>query len=187
VRVTADFSRSFPAALRPDVERLRPRLAGLTKSAGNSFQVVVEHELVSIPYRVYGTVRRGDIPAKSTESALIYCVLSRHADGRLRERSVSEILDYPTCWAAPFVLRLLGEYVIEISDKILQSITASDATSIARLESYRETLKANPVWAARLRAQATSYWNAYYRTSIPSMSDYPAIRALELLMPGQVR
>ena len=41
-------------------------------------------------------------------------IYSRHPDGRVRQRALGTLLDFDEPWTAPFIMQLLGEYVIQI-------------------------------------------------------------------------
>lgn len=82
-------------------------------------------------------------------------------------------------WCAPFVVQLLGEYVVEICIDV-EELLADGATTypnVARgLQHFAES---SPAFMALTRARATSYWSEYYRADFPHINTYPAIRALD--------
>ena len=182
MRVMSDFAPSFPRDLRPEIEQLRPRIGKLTKSAGAGFGVLVGTEYLAVPYRVYGPILPDARPIGSTARTVISCILSRHADGRVRERNLRHLLEQTEAWTGPFVLRLLGEYVVEITELVAHAVAQPGDSAAARRSLYREVLEANPGFTRRLRSQSVSYWNAYYRDSYPSVHDYPATRALDVIL-----
>lgn len=78
--------------------------------------LVVAGEAVVIPSRIYSPARSPHLasalsPAELAVTAAIY---SRHADGRVRQRALGTLLDFDEPWTAPFIVQLLGEYVIQI-------------------------------------------------------------------------
>ncbi len=100
---------------------------------------------------------------------------TRHHDGYLRQQCVRDLLPAEEPWMVPFVLQLLGEYVVEISEHIDAAITDPPPAR------YVEFAAENPRYIQRLRQQATSYWNEYYRRTYPNRLEYPALRALARL------
>lgn len=73
------------------------------------------------------------------------------------------------------MLALLGEYVVEISQAILEGWSQLDAKALDRFSHD------NLAYVARLRRRATSYWHCYYREQFPKRDHYPAWQALSLL------
>jgi hypothetical protein len=100
------------------------------------------------------------------------CLVSRATDGFLRQRAASAIVNIKSEWAPPFVAALLGDYVVEIADVICDAIPGFDQAL------YADFVRENRTAVRTLRAQATSYWAAYYRDRCPEKRDYPALRAL---------
>ncbi|MDI1280053.1 hypothetical protein [Brevundimonas sp.] len=74
--------------------------------------------------------------------------------------------------APPFVAALLGDYVVEIADVIAEAVPGFDQAL------YANFVRENRTAVRAIRAQATSYWAAYYRDRFPEKRDYPALRAL---------
>ena len=74
---------------------------------------------------------------------------------------------------SPFVVRLIGEYVIEI----LQVINRDRSHLNPRL--YRSFLEANPAFFTLARQRVVSYWDCYYRSQ--RREDYPGFQILDFL------
>lgn len=100
------------------------------------------------------------------------CLVSRATDGLLRQGAATAIVNIKSEWAPPFVAALLGDYVVEIADVICDAIPGFDQAL------YANFVRENRTAVRALRAQATSYWAAYYRDRFPEKRDYPALRAL---------
>lgn len=100
------------------------------------------------------------------------CLITRATDGRLRQQAVRSVIDLQCPWVAPFVLMLLGEYVIEIVEDVRDALPVLDQSVYANL------VRENRQTVQRLRARATSYWDAYYRRQYPQKRDYPGLHAL---------
>jgi hypothetical protein len=60
-------------------------------------------------------------------------------------------------WIPPFVVQLVGEYVIEIVADIQGAMSRLD-----RIQ-YEPFIRGNPIFFAKTRQRAASYWNCYYR------------------------
>lgn len=83
-----------------------------------------------------------------------------------------QLLSTDRPWVAPFLVQLLGEYVIEIIEVI------ADAIRQAPRQSLCDFARENPRFMAITRQRATSYWDCYFRSSFGSLQTYPAITAL---------
>lgn len=116
--------------------------------------------------------------AAGIASQIALCLGSRHNDGYVREQCLQRLLLAEAPWMVPFVLQLLGEYVVEIST-VIDGFLADCIPA-----RYMEFANENPGHMHRLHQQATSYWNEYYRRAYPNRHEYPALRALQRLADG---
>jgi hypothetical protein len=173
------MARAFPTALRSlalSVARLLPppmhRLA-------ETFDVSVGGEIVHIPYRLYNPPLAGGALHELTvdERAILHCLYTRHHDGHVRQASVQELLSCDRLWVAPFVVKLIGEYVVEVVDVIREAFETDSVPSAT----YRRFASENPAFIETTAQRATSYWNCYYRSDYPNRGNYPAFRALDWL------
>ena len=106
------------------------------------------------------------------EVLLLHCLFSRHHDGVERERCLRNIITSPEPWVVPFVVQLVGEYVLEIIEVVQANLTRLPA------ENYRAFLRENPAFVARTRARVTSYWDCYYRDRFRDPRSYPGFAVL---------
>jgi hypothetical protein len=83
--------------------------------------------------------------------------LTRHNEGFVRERHLKKIIGANQEWVPPFVVQLVGEYVIEILDVIWNNIHNLDA------QLYKDFLADNPTLLARTKQRVVSYWDCYHR------------------------
>lgn len=138
--------------------------------------VLVRGKAVRIPKRVHFV---GLSEAKlGNEHALlpaVQCLRTRSTDGYERQAAVRHILPLNEPWSIPFVVLLAGEYVVEIIDEIVASLSALNR------EAYIEFVRENRGAMRLLRSKATSYWDCYYRTSYPNRSAYPGLAFLHQL------
>ncbi len=130
---------------------------------------------LAVPYRVYydaaklwSLVDRCGEPERS----LALCLGSRHWDGHVREACVRRLLPTRERSVIPFVVCLLGEYVIEIIDLVAEAFDALDVDALA------DFARANPAFMATTRSRATSYWNERFRRRFPDRLTYPALSML---------
>jgi hypothetical protein len=152
-----ELARSFPATVRRDAFEASSTFPA-TRSLGQSFSVRVSHEVVTIPQRLYNDptlIHTDSLTALQKE--LVDCLLTRHSDGFVRERSLVRIVGVNHSWVPPFVIQLAGEYVVEILRVIHQSLPNLDRTV------YAEFLCDNSELLELTGQRIVSYWDCYYR------------------------
>lgn len=150
---------------------------GCATTSPDGMQVLVQGSSIHFPFRVY-YAREDVLEACRTPgmiSKVALCVGTRHHDGFVREACLRALLPVEDAWVVPFVLQLLGEYVVEIADCIESALAGAIPAR------YVDFTQENPAYMHRLRQQATSYWNVYYRRAYPTRNAYPALRLLERL------
>jgi len=144
----------------------------------------VTGEEVLIPSRIYNPAPRRLGLFRTTNGLISDCLYSRHCDGHIRQRRLVSLLRADEAWVVPFVIQLLGEYVVEI----LAALQASG--DVLRGAQYTEFSEQNPEFVARTKSRIVSYWDCYYRRQFPMISEYPGFLAAERLgwwKPNDVR
>ena len=70
-----------------------------------------------ISYRVYNPAPPASYASglSRTEQVVTAAIYSRHHDGLVRQRALATLLDFDEPWTAPFIVQLLGEYVIQVN------------------------------------------------------------------------
>ncbi|MDR2011657.1 MAG: hypothetical protein LBQ20_01140 [Rhodanobacter sp.] len=176
--------RFFPASLSDDVCLIAPILSrNQMHRPSNGFQVQIGTDLVKIPYRVY--YARSDVATAIARGGncgvIAMCLGTRHHNGFFREECVCKLLHVEEPWIAPYVIQLLGEYVLEIGQVIERSL------SIERTDIYVTYVRENQSYVETLKRRAVSYWNEYYRRSFPRWQEFPACKALSNLLDAVKR
>jgi hypothetical protein len=169
--------RAFPDSIRSVVAQTvglippppRPEL-GPHRVAGD---LCVDGERVVIPYRIYTPEPRAELAtALDEDTALVLaCCYTRHHDGYLREQAVISIIGFDRAWIVPFVIQLLGEYVVEIGESILKRLDELQA------EPYLRFAAANESFMRLTRDHIVSYWARYNRAKY-RLPAYPPVRVL---------
>lgn len=136
------------------------------------FKVLVCDEAVSIPHRLNFASGLPGNGETDTSGLICKCLESRSNDGYQRQRAVQEILGDVQPWSAPFIIALIGEYVIEIMNDIDDSLTPEASAVLA------EFVCANPRYWKLTQQRVASYWNAYYRKKY-SRSGYVGFKLIE--------
>jgi hypothetical protein len=154
-----ELLHAFPTSLRNDALLAISVLPKNPHGVG-CFTVRVNGEPLSIPYRVYHDAALIHTEKlTSLQNHLVDCILTRHRDGFVRQTHLTRIVGSNYSWVPPFVVRLLGEYVLEIL-RIIESNLGNLDKSL-----YAQFLRANPGFLALTEQQVISYWDCYYRFS----------------------
>ena len=70
------------------------------------------------------------------------------------------------CLVAPYIIQLIGEYVVEILQIVRHHLKELDR------EIYSDFLAANGEYYEKTRQRVRSYWNCYYRWQYSKWDDY---------------
>jgi hypothetical protein len=179
--VAARLRRAFPRAARPDaraVVRMMPD-APFKPSEDTIGPVIVGGERVAIPMRIYyPEPPAAAVAALSERQRVIFgCLYTRHNDGHVRERSLVSVIGSDHPWVAPFVVQLVGEYVIEIVRIIAAHRDRLERPDIVAF------VRENPAFLELTRQRMTSYWNCYFRRSCPHLTQHVGHHVMEALSP----
>jgi hypothetical protein len=165
------LTAAFPHYLRADIETLLMSIGETKYPKAHGFQIRVTGEDLVIPYRIDYKADPYLFDALSGTQRVIYaCILSRHLDGHMRQRQLETILAASEAWIAPFVIRLAGEYVMEILHPIEVAFPALDHAI------YANFIKDNPAFYKLMRERMISYWDCYYRWLYKNKNDYVGFR-----------
>lgn len=123
------------------------------------FEVTLRDETIRIPARLRFRNNHADEAIEGNTRLMVRCLRSRSTDGFERQRAVRNLLLDVQPWSAPFIVALIGEYVIEILDDI------ATAFSDSVLDPIVEFLLENPAYWLLTKQRVSSYWNVYYRRS----------------------
>src|SRR5262245_29648517 len=153
--------------------------AAKVEPAGD-FTVTVEGEQVRIPYRIYNPE-----PLDSAIEGLdgdtqhvLSCLYTRHHDGWVRQRHLRRVIRLTDPWVAPFVIKLVGEYVVELLIDIHEGLGGFDVEGSPQRLQYGRFVAANPDFLDLTARRVTSYWNCYYRGSYPDRTTYPGFQLI---------
>ena len=141
--------------------------------------VRVMGQSVHIPCRIYYHEPDEEriLTLTGTQKILLSCLYSRHHDGYVRERHLHRLLPSADPWVPPFVCQLVGEYVIEIIDRILACVE-----TLKGMDSYSTFSEDNEAFLTLTRQRVVSYWFCYCRGEYLSLRDYPGFRVMNALV-----
>jgi hypothetical protein len=165
----ATLISAFPAALAEDVRAIVRSLPPTRLQPAGSFAVRVEGESLAIPYRLYHPepVDLLSDRLSATQAKLLHCLYSRHHDGHVRQRHLTQIIDDTDPWIVPFVVQLIGEYVLDIVVTIKQELAGLDQPGTLYHQAYGRFAAANPNFLFLTSQRVASYWDCYYRNRFP--------------------
>lgn len=132
-----------------------------------------------IPYRIgyiepYTYTFRNEI-----EEILTYCLYTRHHNGYVREKYLKKLLDekllHDYAFINAFIIRLLGEYVLEIWTLIYDNKAVFN-----NISSYN-FIKENPEILNKNIARAITYSTLYYSHVFKDYRQSPAYKSLHYL------
>jgi hypothetical protein len=176
------FVKAAVAAFPPDNQALATGAARfLSRFVDDSYRLsstrlIVCGKTVKIPKRIYFLgLREENLRTQPTFLPAIHCLCTRSTDGYERQAALRYIPSLNEPWSIPFVVLLSGEYVVEIIDDMIGSL------SVFNREAYINFVRENRGPMRLLRSKATSYWNCYYRTSHPNRNNYPGLAFLRQL------
>jgi hypothetical protein len=177
------LTAAFPAELVDDVQAVLAITPASQHQSATSFSVVVQGQQVSIPGRLYNDGPPPELVASlsSRQRQVLHCLYSRHCDGRVRQQHLAQIVSSADPWVVPFVVQLVGEYVLEVLVDICDELRDHGAAGDDLRLAYGEFIVANPAFFARTQRRVVSYWSCYYRAAFESFQDYPGCTLLDLL------
>lgn len=145
-------------------------------------EIHVAGELMQIPYRMYYSWPDDDMTSRLTpdERLVLACWMSRHHDGRVRQRALSLIFVSNAPWTIPFVIQLCGEYVIELGEDVLAFLNRELPGRPDLQRAYKQFAHENPQFISLTEQRAASYWADDYRTKM-ARDAYPQVAALKTL------
>ncbi len=123
----------------------------------NQFTVYVEHEPVLIPARLHFASDRLRLANSDEAWRFVRALQTRSGDGFERQRAARDLLAGLEPWAAPFIISLIGEYVVQILEDVSAAMTPELEHALGTFIVHNEAF-----WNTTKR-RITSYWNAYYR------------------------
>ncbi|SHL01091.1 hypothetical protein [Hymenobacter psychrotolerans] len=109
---------AFPGYLQQDAEEVADFLLDWNFELHPSLnqEVLLLGQKLTIPGRVYSELPTEEAitTLSSSQQVILNCLFLRHHDGFVRQKCLEQLVDIDEYFIAPFVVHLLGEYVIEI-------------------------------------------------------------------------
>jgi hypothetical protein len=170
--VTEDPIHPFPATLSAETSDVLARLASANEAVSpNGFSVNVRGERLLIPSRIYAG-EQTFFGCGGRQRPYVDCLLTRHHDGFVRAKALGRVIALNEDWSIPFVVQLVGEYVVEILDQVEGSFGLIDLAVVGGF------VRDNPAFLQLTRQRVVSYWDCYYRRRF-RREDYVGFRLIE--------
>ena len=160
------LTEAFPSEHHSEAASAGKAVAGMLspRQWTERFAVKVEGECIQIPARLHFASEALPLIQSDDGWQLARALQTRSNDGFERQRAARDLLAHLQPWGAPFIVALIGEYIVQILDDIAAALTPGNVRMlgafIAQNELYWETTK----------RRVTSYWNAYYRADSTASS-----------------
>lgn len=170
--INKGLEAAFPAEMQEHAITALDTFPEPEHPPSGKFSVKVDGQSVVIPYRLYhspdliSSEHLTDLPRNLAD-----CLLTRHHNGFVRQQHLARIINSGHSWIPPFVVQLLGEYVVEIIAVINDNLSTLDRSL------YRDFLLENQDFLAQTAQRVSSYWHCYYRHH--SKQDYVGFKVLE--------
>ena len=153
-----ELANAFPAAVRGEALIALSHFPEPRIPFSSQFSVRIAAENVLIPDRIY------DEPSliynytlTDLQRELVDCLFTRHHSGYTRQACLERIIRSPNIWIPPFVIQLVGEYVIEILHVIDNNLSSFNTPA------FEQFVRSNPEFISLTEQRVMSYWNEYYR------------------------
>jgi hypothetical protein len=176
--VARNLEAAFPASVRESVSAAVSVMPAAELEPVGSFTVRVDDADVVIPGRIYNAEPPADLIDALGEPGrdVLSCLYTRHHDGYVRQRHLRRIVRLPDSWVVPFVVQLVGEYVVEILVDIQEALTELDVEGSPQRLQYGRFVADNPAFIELTAQRVASYWDCYYRSAHPEQDDYPGFQ-----------
>lgn len=122
------------------------------------FTVQADGQSVLIPARLRFASDRLGIADSERTWRFARALQTRSNDGFERQRAARDLMDDLQPWSAPFIVTLIGEYIVEILNDIYAALTPHDAQTVAAF------IVQNEAYWGTTKRRVMSYWDVYYRS-----------------------
>ena len=160
------IQRAFPTEVKGEVNSLLTKFTVETKISHEwGERVTLGQEIIVVPHRNYYNPPYSLLASKfsEVEKDILNCISSRNHNGYIRQKAILNIINSNNYWTIPYIVRIIGEYVIEILNDIdnnFEIINKSNLTSF---------VKQNLEFHNRTRSRVGSYWHCYFRRQFPEI------------------
>jgi hypothetical protein len=153
---------AFPKELKEEIKAIFKIITLKTKSYnGEAFDVFINNEIIHIPERIYHEDLEAnvEIALSQIQKHILDCFFTRHHNGYIRQKRLNNIFTSRIIynWSIPYIVRLMGEYVVEIIDDINTNIQLIDKIAL------QEFIRTNQKFILTTEGRIASYWGEFYK------------------------
>lgn len=170
--------KAFPSSIEDEVKNVLSKIdLKAEHDPSDTFSIFIRGEELKIPQRIYFESKNLTLSHyfSSLQHEILNCLYSRHHDGYIREQCLAAIIGSNNIWTVPFVIRLLGEYVIEILHVIKSHLSEING------DNYKAFLKENSQFYETNKRRVVSYWACYYRDQYRNREQYVGFQITDYL------
>lgn len=168
---------AFPRSVRANVDAILGYIpvTHLEPTRWDIGSVNIIGDPVYIPSRIYfpEPVEINSDVITHADLSILACLYTRHHNGFVRQKYIEYLFEFDDAWIPPFVLNLVGEYVVEIIEVIYRKIDRLP------VDVFKAFINENPAFIQLIKKRIISYWNCYYRT--PHFKDYVGYKVADAL------
>lgn len=173
-----ELLKAFPTELEEDVIKVLSVINQTNKlDFFRWFKVNCRGRELNIPERIYyiepSSTQYNSLTDR--QKVVLNCLFTRHHSGFIREDNLKKIIhkanDY--YWIIPYLIRLTGEYVIEILQVIKDNLYRIEKRIII------DFISENIIFYNTIKSRIISYWDCYYRSKYPVKKDYVGFEIIE--------
>jgi hypothetical protein len=156
-----------------------------------SFDVKIYDDWLRIPHRIYNPEPTPEALGRLSQrqALMLNCLYTRHHDGYVRHRHLKPLLRADEPWVAPYVVALVGEYVVEIVQDIADGLMLDAGPRTWQRIIFGRFARENTAYMTLIHQRVWSYWRAYYasgyrgptadRSERPEYPGFVVLRALQ--------
>jgi len=128
-------------------------------------EVALASKVIRLPLRVYVAEPPPELleSLETAELVVARCLLARHHDGFVRQRQIEDLVRLSEPWSVPYVLALLGEYVLEIHQALAETLVPTLENDQLIRDLHGEFVSTNLEWWGLIQNRIVSYWGTYHR------------------------
>lgn len=173
-----ELLKAFPTELEEDVIRVLSMIDQTNRlDFSYCFEVNFKGSKLNIPERIYynepSLLQYNTLTDR--QQIVLNCLFTRHHDGFIREENLKKIIQQCNDhnWIIPYLIRLTGEYVIEILQVIKDNLGNIDKGIT------KDFIAENARFYNAIESRVVSYWDYYYRSKYPAKTDYVSFEIIE--------
>jgi len=167
---------SFPKTLEFEVESLFSVITVHYKcSAYWGYEIILKENNLEIPSRIYWEEHRLREPRDLSpiSRTILACILTRHHNGYIREKYLLYIISSNEYWITPYLIQILGEYVIELLHFVWNNFDLINQNNLV------EFVKTNDQFWYKTKQRIESYWDCYHSYKTQEKEDYIGFRLIK--------